>query len=76
MIKKKKETVLNYYALNRIHVSRKFQTSNIHDESTNNVTLRIRFRASNNNMERGYVRQVETCLDTNPISWKYIYTML
>ena len=33
--------ILKYYALNRTHVSRKFKTSNRHDESTNNVSLRF-----------------------------------
>ena len=66
-----KRIILKYYALNRIHVSRKFLTSNPYDESTNNVSSRFASAHWNNNKERGYVRQVETCLDTNPISWKH-----
>ena len=39
-----KRTVLKYYALNRTHVLRKFQTSNCHDKWTNNVfTVRFDF---------------------------------
>ena len=37
-----KKIILNT-AINRKHISRKFQISNRHDESTNNVTLRFDF---------------------------------